>query len=451
MRGCRQRVLSKEAPVVLVPSFTDLLQPLSCLMTAPSYQSFLTLVTGWVFTRRHTVTGMILAADAVGTPGAKHHSAYHRLFAARWSLDELGMAIFGLLLPLVGGGVIMLAADDTLARKRGRKIYGVGMHHDPLISSRKKSITNRGHSWVILGVLVRVPFADRYFCLPILLRLYLSKQTIAKRGGSYKTKPELLFEMLRLLCYRHMRRDFHLVADSAYGGQKLLRSLPVNCDLTSRLRMDARLYDAAVLRKSSKGGQPRKRGVRLPTPQQMLHGRCRHLELNIYGRRDKSRVADAVARLYAAPQRPLRIVAVQPLRGGRKNQAFYSTCAEDSAEAVLSRYAARWAMEDMIHEAKGQLGFEQPQSWTRLAVKRTAPLAMLLYSLIVLWFIQVGHKHHQLPQRPWYRHKVHASFADMLATLRSLSVEQQVSSLPLDSEGVKNLLHTLIHVVKHAA
>jgi hypothetical protein len=56
---------------------------------------------------------MILAANAVG---AKHHSAYHRLFsAARWSLDELGLAVSAMILPLTGG-LTLLGADDTLAR-----------------------------------------------------------------------------------------------------------------------------------------------------------------------------------------------------------------------------------------------------------------------------------------------------------------------------------------------
>ena len=99
----------------LVPSFLDLLQPLSCVMTCPTFNSFVTVLTGWAFARRRTVTGMIIAADAVGE-GSKHHSAYHRLFAAaRWSLDELGLAVFGLILPLLDG-VALLAGDDTLAR-----------------------------------------------------------------------------------------------------------------------------------------------------------------------------------------------------------------------------------------------------------------------------------------------------------------------------------------------
>ena len=111
---------------------------------------------------------MILAA---GDAGEKHYSSYHRLFsAARWSLDAVGLAVFELMLPWLGE-VVLIGIDDTLARKRGRKVFGVGMHHDPLLSSRAKAVTNWGHSWVVLGVIVELPFRQgHYFCLPILFR-----------------------------------------------------------------------------------------------------------------------------------------------------------------------------------------------------------------------------------------------------------------------------------------
>lgn len=451
MRGCETKALSKEAPVSLVPSFLELLQPLSCVMTCPTFDSFLTVMTGWVFARRRTVTGMILAADAVG--GAfKHHSAYHRVFAAaRWSLDELGLAVFGLILPLLDGAML-LAVDDTLARKRGLKVFGVAMHHDPLLSCRRTAVTNWGHCWVVLGVLLKPPFCgDRWFCLPVLFRLYLPKKVAENKGLAHRTKPELAVEMLRLLCGRHEGGHFHAVGDSAYGGKSVLLNLPGNCELTSRLKMDARLYDAPVNRPGRKGGRPRTRGDRLPTPGQMLAGRCRRLALDIYGRRDKSRVSDRIARCYAAPLRPMRVVAVDPLSGGRKPQAFFSTCPDDTAEAVLTRYAARWSMEVTNHDAKGQLGFEQPQSWTRRAVQRTAPVAMLLYSLVVLWFSREGHRHYRAPQRPWYPGKTQASFADMLATLRCQSVRGEVLSMRLHGSGSRNVMKVLLHAVKQAA
>jgi SRSO17 transposase len=434
----------------LVTSFVELLQQVAFVFTAPTFSSLLTVLTGWVFARRRVITRMIEAADAVDT---KHHSAFHRVFStARWSLDELGLAIFALIEPWLDDDAVLLSLDDTLARKRGLKIFGVGMHHDPLLSTRKTALMNWGHSWVVLSVIVAFPFRPgHYFSLPILFRLYVNKKTAAKKKLRYRTRPELAVELLAALCKRHENRRFHVVGDSAYGGQSVLAHLPGNCDLTSRLGLNARLYDAPPVRKPGTNGRPRKRGQRLPTPRHMLAQRTRRLTLNIYGRHDRSRVADRVARVYAVPERPLRIVAVEPLTGGRKMQAFYSTCPEATAEQVLTWYARRWSIEETFHAAKGHLGFEQPQGWTRKAVERTAPTAMLLYSLIVLWFAAEGHRHYRAPNRPWYRSKCCASFADMLNTLRCETVREQVLSLGLQGRGSKNVMRTLFNAVQQAA
>jgi len=248
-----------------------------------------------------------------------------------------------------------------------------------------------------------------------------------KARRAYRTRPELAVQMLEMLCASRPHRTFHAIADSAYGGQSVLNHLPDNCELTSRLLMDARLYQAPPERRPGQPGRPRKRGDRLPSPRQMLDHRARRITLRIYGRCDRTRVVDVEARVYAAPDRPLRVVAVEPLNGGRGRQAFYSTVHDASAEQVLCWYARRWSIEVTFHDAKQQLGFEQPQGWSRQAVRRTAPMAMLLYSLIVLWFASVGHRQYQPPNRPWYPHKAHASFADMLTVGEVLQVGRGIA------------------------
>jgi len=140
--------------------------------------------------------------------------------------------------------------------------------------------------------------------------------------------------------------------------------------------------------------------------------------LDFYGRTDRARLTDTEARVYTATDRPLRIVAAEPLIGGRPMQAFYSTCHNADAQQVLIGYAIRWSIEVAFHDAKQHLSFDQPQGWSHQAVERTAPMAMLLYSLIILWFAKVGQRLYKPPHRPWRTHKPHASFADMLATLR---------------------------------
>ncbi len=90
--------------------------------------------------------------------------------------------------------------------------------------------------------------------------------------------------------------------------------------------------------------------------------------------------------------------------------------------------------------SKSHLGFEEPQGWSRQAVRRTAPLAMLLYSLTVLWFAQEGHLLYEPPIRSWYRRKVHPSFADMLTTLRYACLRAAIFSTPHGKQGRQNLL-----------
>jgi len=147
----------------------------------------------------------------------------------------------------------------------------------------------------------------------------------------------------------------------------------------------------------------------------------------------------------------LRIVAVNPITGGRGPQAFYSTRTEDTGREVLTRYAMRWSIEEAHPNSKEHLGFEEPQGWTRRAVERTAPTAMLLYRLILLWFAKVGHRHYQPLDAPGYQRKSRASFADLLATLRRESVREQVSAMAPSGKGCRKLIPVLFHAVQQAA
>jgi SRSO17 transposase len=438
----------KEASMYLVSSFAVTLQALAGVMTDRSFDNFATVLTGWVFARRRTITGMITAA---GVAGKRHHAAFHRVFAAaRWSRDALGLAVFRLIEPLCGEGDVLLGLDDTLARKRGKKTFGVGMHHDPLLSSRGMAVVNWGHSWVVLGVIVRVPlWPERAFCLPILFRLYLNKKAAERERRVYRSRPELAIEMLQVLCNYRKNKRFHAVADSAYGGASMLCQLPGNCELTSRLTLDARLYTLPGM-PTLKPGRPRKRGAQLPSPREMLAERGARLTLQLYGRRDRVRVVETIACAYAAPSRLLRVVAVEPLSGGRTRQAFFSTKSAAGAAEMLAWYAQRWSIEVAFHDSKTHLGFEEPQGWTRRAVERTAPTAMLLYSLIVHWFATEGHRRYRPQATSWYV-SPQASFGDMLATLRRETLREQIFAWGLGGPGSQKIRHALENLAHLAA
>jgi hypothetical protein len=374
---------------------------------------------------------------------------------AVWSMDLLGLAILGLALTLhPKDRPIFLSLDDTLARKRGRKIFGVGMHHDPLLSSRKKAVLNRGHSWVVLGVVLELPFARGLaYSLPFFVRLYRNKKT-KQFGGRYRTRPELAVVMLRKLAEAFPDRRFHVLADSAYAGRSVVAHLPEGFDFTGRIHFDAQIFAQPKPREGGHAGRPRKRGERMPSPRELLaQRRGTVVELDIYGRREDARLVTQDGLWYGtAGSRLMRIVAVEPKTGGRKPQAFYSTDLTAEPTEILRRYALRWSLEVTFHDSKQSLGFEEPQGWTRKAVLRTGPMAMLLYSLIVIWFAKRPRKDRvAVPKRPWYTLRRRASFADMLATLKRACVHEEILASPDHGRHLPNSIKTLAFYCAGAA
>lgn len=183
----------------------------------------------------------------------------------------------------------------------------------------------------------------------------------------------------------------------------------------------------------------------------MLQQRAHRTTQKLYGRRDEARLVEATARWHNVPGRPLKVVAVEPLKGGRPSEAFYSTDTTQTGEQIRTRFADRWSIEETNLASKQHLGFEEPQGWSKWAVRRTAPIAMLLYSLIVVWFATVGWSLWTPPAWPWYPSKRHPSFADMLATLRRESVRAMISEQVPDERLREKLLNIFLGAAGFAA
>jgi hypothetical protein len=152
----------------------------------------------------------------------------------------------------------------------------------------------------------------------------------------------------------------------------------------------------------------------------------------------------------AGKDRLLTIVLVHDLLGKRPDQMFYCTRLDWDARQILGSYAARWAIEVTFENCKQLLGLEDPANRTPLAVQRTAPIALFLYSVIVVWFHRIGHLSVQYPDRPWYPHKEEPSFADMLTTLRRVSWEENLKQLLPKSGLLRNSVVRLIEFASRA-
>lgn len=449
----------------LTPGFVKLLEEFQCVFTQPSFLLFVDLMTGWVLSHRHRyVTDLILTS---GSTAKCHFSNYHRFFSQYvWESDELSWVLAKLLVAMFARtGTIYLAVDDTLCRKRGLTVYGTGMHHDPLISSRSKKLTSWGHDWVVVTLIVAFPWwaPTKVFALPIAWRLYRNRQGLTKGKKKrkkaskpkpppgYRTRPELAVEMLHMIASWFPERTFMLTGDSAYGGGSVLQKLPENIHLISHVHPKGVLYEPAPQPQPGQRGRKRKKGKRLPGMAAWAKDSNQPWETLVFdqfGFHATVQVKTIQALYYTAGKdRLLTIVLVRDVLGKRPDQMFYSTCLDWDARQILSTYAARWAIEVTFENCKQLLGFEDPANRKEKAVRRTAPMSLLLYSLIIAWFHQEGHRHLKFPDRPWYPQKEEPSFADMLTTLRRQSFEEQLRDLLPKTGRLKKRITQIIQIL----
>ena len=150
------------------------------------------------------------------------------------------------------------------------------------------------------------------------------------------------------------------------------------------------------------------------------------LEFDQFGLHTTLEVKTIQALYYkAGKDRLLTIVLTRDVEGKRPDQMFYCTKLDWTAREILSAYACRWAIECTFENCKQFLGLEDPANRLPKAVVRTAPMALFIYTLVVIWFHQTGHQLLRFPFRPWYTKKEEPSFADMLTTLRRVSYQEK--------------------------
>lgn len=418
-------------------------------------ESFVTLMAGWVLDlRRHTVTEVIRAAGAVGR---KHISSYHRFFSrARWTTDEVGLTLADLVVRrFAPKGIIRLVVDDTLGRHTGKRISGASMHRDPLLSTGRRPFFHWGHVWVVLAI--EVELFDKSWALPVLFRLHRSEKRCKAEKKRYHKLTEEARELVELLAQRYPDRRFELLGDSAYTNGTVIKGRPRNVTLIGRGRLDAALYAPIPTRQRGQMGRPRVRGKRIASPAwwaRRKSTRWEAIDVTVYGRTATVlvRVIDALWYV-AAGSDVVRLVMVRDFPGHEKDDVFVSTDPSLSPRHIIESFSRRWSLEVSFHEAKGKLGFEDPQNRTERAVERTAPLALISYSLTVLWYVQAGQRTRaaQLPTLPWYTHKAGTTFSDMLATLRRASWSERLFDPASSTSDLRKRLRPLVDYVASAA
>jgi DDE superfamily endonuclease len=432
----------------LIYGLATLVEPFRDCFHPRVFSTFQALLAGWIVCLGpHTISEVW---QATGLAARRHHDTAYAVFhSAAWEWDDLGIILATLILThLVPGGVVWVAVDDTLCHKRGAKVAFGGIFLDAVLSSKRHKTFRFGLNWVALGVAVPIPMrADRYFCLPVLWRLYRKKGQ-----AGHRPRPQSAAELARRLAEANPDRTFWLVGDSAYVNAALLRDRPANLQVIGPLHWKAALFE----RPGPYGGKGRrpKKGRRLPTPRAMIEDTAAYpaesllIEFPKGPRELRVQVIRDVLWYRGAKDEPVAVVLVRDPAGQWRDEALVATDPSASAGFVILGYCRRWGVELAFFESKQFLGLHDPRVRSERSVERAHPMAWFVGSLTILWYCLEGHGgSHVERDRPWYRTKITPTFTDMLGALRLQMWEHEVfgeSGLGVPSpECIERLLHKL--------
>jgi DDE superfamily endonuclease len=417
--------------LTLPASLAGLLGSLRPVFTGPSYRTFCGLVAGLCGqVRRRTVCGMLLGA---GLSRCWPHDRAHYFFArAAWDLDQLGLAVARLVVTLLvpAGEPVLVAVDDSVFPRCGRTVHGAAWQHDGSSPARDK--LSFGTCFVTAGIVVMLPFSSRPWCLPVLARLHVPGTGKARKARKRDPAPastvSCAAELVALLAAAFPGRRIDVVADARYHGPAL-KDLPPQVTWTTRLPRNAVLYAPAPPRVRKPGRPPRK-GRRLGTPADLAAAAAwTPARVRIYGRHQDQDLAEVTCLWYGC----LDTITVRVIvaRGTRATLALVTTDLDTPAPALVERYAARWEIEQAFSDARHVLGAAEARTRTRRAVQRTVPFALLVHTLVVIWYARHGHDRSDVDDRraaePWYTSKAEPAFEDMLTKLRRVLIAARIS------------------------
>lgn len=415
-----------------------ILPPEIMIALAPFMQIFSLRVWDWA---QVLVVGAILAPgkrtvtaalQVMGLKDEQQYQNYHRVLnRARWSPLAASQILLGLLLTAfnsVQSEPVLLGADETMERRWGPKIKARSIFRDGKRSSHNYTNYTPALRWISMMLLVGVPWSRRVWALPFLTVLAPSKKTNEANGCRHKTSVDWIGQMVGAAHRWLPGRRLVLVTDGGLSGVKLgLRCRRHGVTLVTRLRWDAVLHAPPTPKAKGKRGPQASKGARLPSLKEVLLAPQTAWQLTLldwYGGEKRSMELATGTALWYTPGRsplPIRWVLVRDPSGELPPVAFMTTDISLPPLQVVNWFILRWGLEVTFEEMRAHLGMETQRQWSDLAIQRTTPSLLGLFSFVTL----LAHRLTQLsvsqtlPVRStaWY-HKPEATFADALAFVR---------------------------------
>jgi hypothetical protein len=367
----------------------------------------------------------------MGRSNDQQFQNYHRVLnRAKWSSRALSRILLGLLVSLfVPENVpVVIGIDETIERRRGSKIAARGIYRDAVRSSKEFFVKTSGLRWISMLLLTPIPWAQRVWALPFLTVLAPSERSHDQRKKTHKTITDWARQMIRQVHRWLPDRTLVIVGDGSYAVVALLANvvrLP-HVSMVTRMRLDAALYDPAPKREAGKNkkGRPAVKGPRQPTLAKRLADPTTGWEERTvawYGSITRTvEIATGTALWYhpGIPPVPIRWVLVRDPEGKFTSQAVLCTDQKADPVQILAWFVMRWPVEVTFHEVRTHLGVETQRQWSDLAILRSTPALLGLFSLVTIFAHQLLDEHpFPVRQAAWYS-KALPTFSDTLAFVR---------------------------------
>lgn len=396
------------------------------VFTQPTWRKALVLCVGTLLARgRRTVA---VALRFTGHTHDPHFSCFHHVLnRARWLPLALSHRMLLLMIAtfLPADGPLEIVVDETLERRWGPQITKRSHYRDPLLSGKGLSVSNSGLRWIIFALVVPVPWTTRQWALPFLAVCATPAEVDRDRDHAHRTVGDIAALMLRQIRSWVPDRAITVLGDGGYGSIELgLVAKAAAIALITPLRLDANLFAPAPPRQPGQMGRPRVKGAALPKLTTVLADPTtawHTVELRWYdGALRRLEWCSGTAVWYHSGQPPLELrwVLTRDPSGQHEPHAYRCTELSRDPLRIIGEYMKRWTLEATIEECRAHLGIETQRQWSDLAIERSTPALLGLYSLVaLLGYALQPEGRIPVAQAAWYA-KEQATFSDVLMEVR---------------------------------
>jgi DDE superfamily endonuclease len=351
------------------------------------------LLTGTLLAHRRRTVAAALRAS--GNNQVANWSLFHQVLnRAHWSPLAVSRQLLLLIVEtfVPAGACVDLVIDETLERRWGSKISKRGHYRDSALSSHERSVSSPGLRWIVMAVVVTVPWTKQRWALPFLCVLATTPEISERLGKRHKTIGMWAHQMISLVHRWLPERSIKLMGDTAYSVLELgLHANAQQVTLITTGRLDAVLHEPPPERTRHTIGRPRVVGQRLPALEQVLQDSdtvWQKHTLDWYGEGERTVemcMGTALWYRYGSDPLPIRWVLTRDPSGKRPPKALFSIDLTLTAEQIVSDFMKRWSLEVTFEESRAHLGIETQRQWSDLAIERSTPLLFGLSSLVALF------------------------------------------------------------------